>query len=127
MVYLPATIRVCSEEERGVTVQFVTVDNQGDRLAALTALLKETFPDCAVTEFTDPLLSAKYILNHAVDTVLAAEFMRPADGETLRHVIQVNKPQVRVVLLDHSGGQPETQGGRVLPITREKLRAIVTE
>ncbi len=106
-------------------MNFVTVDNDGNRLSALTVLLKETFPDCTVTEFSDPLMSAKYIINNEVDSVLAAENMRPADGENLRHVIEVNKPQVKVILLSEPRGHHETKNQEELSITREQLKFIL--
>ena len=105
-------------------MNFVTVDNQSDRLTSLTELLKEAFPGCMVTAFTDPLLSAKYILNHEVDTVLAVEVMRPADGENLRHVIAVNKPYVKVILISEPRGQPSTETNWVRPITKEQIKSI---
>ncbi len=79
-------------------MRFVTVDNNKRRLVMLEELLKSHFRDCVVTEFTDPMLSAKFICNNDVDVVFAQENMHRVDGEGLMHVINVNKPTVQVRL-----------------------------
>jgi DNA-binding NtrC family response regulator len=113
-------------------MNIVTVDNDQNRLAQLGEMLKSVFPNCTVAEFTDPLLSAKYILNNDVDFVLAETVMRPADGLTLKKVILTNKPDLTVVLLtDHPlrrATDNAGSSGSVLqrPITAEKLRDAVT-
>jgi DNA-binding NarL/FixJ family response regulator len=113
-------------------MKFAAVDNDPTRLAQLSELLKSVFPNCAVTEFTDPLLSAKYIQNNEVDAVLAETAMRPADGPTLKKVILTNKPDLKVVLLtDHPlrrATDTADAAGSILqrPVTAEKLRDAVT-
>ncbi len=79
-------------------MKFVTVDNNKHRLTMLEELLKSHFPYCVVNEFTDPMLSAKFIINNDVDIVFAQEKMHRVDGEGLMHVININKPSVPVRL-----------------------------
>lgn len=113
-------------------MRFVTVDNDQNRLARLSELLKSVFPSCTVTEFTDPLLSAKYILNNQVDAVLAETVMRPADGPTLKKVLLTNKPDLNVVLLtDHPLRRAADNAGPpgivvLRPVTAETLREKVS-
>ena len=109
-------------------MKVATVDNDPDRLARLGELLKSVFPSCTVTEFTDPLLSAKYILNNDVDAVLAETVMRPADGPTLKKVLLTNKPGLNVVLLtDHPLRRATDNAAPMLrrPITAETLQEAV--
>lgn len=108
-------------------MQIVTVDNDGDRLSALTQLLKQTFPGCIVTEFTDPLMSAKHILNNRADVVFAAAVMRPADGLQLKNAIQVNKPDIRVLLMAEEDSLPgiRSDADLELPVTKEKLLSVM--
>lgn len=109
-------------------MKFVTVDNDQGRLTQLGEVLKSAFPDCTVVEFTDPMLSAKYVLNNAVDAVLAEMVMRPADGPMLKKALLANIPDANIILLtdtplrratDHAGPP-----GSILqrPVTAEKLR-----
>ncbi len=79
-------------------MKFVTVDNNKHQLTMLEELLKSHFPYCVVTEFTAPMLSAKFIINNDIDVVFAQENMHRVDGEGLMHVIHVNKPSVQVRL-----------------------------
>ncbi len=79
-------------------MKFVTVDNNKHRLTVLHELLRSHFPYCVVTEFTDPMLSAKFICNNDVDVVFAQEKMHRVDGDALMRVINVNKPSVQVRL-----------------------------
>ena len=79
-------------------MKFVTVDNNKQRLIMLEELLKTHFPDCVVTEFTDPMLSAKFIYNNDVDMVFAQEEMGRVNGDGLKQVIMLNKPYVNVRL-----------------------------
>ena len=81
-------------------MKFVTIDNDETRLDSLRELLINKYPNCTVTEFTDPMLSAKYICNNEVDIVFAQKLMNRVNGEALKHAILVNKPYVRVVLFE---------------------------
>lgn len=78
---------------------FVTADNNSDRLRQLSYLICKVYPGSIIYEFTDPMLSAKYVCNNHVDVVLAEENMRPVDGETLRKVLITYKPDLPVILL----------------------------
>ncbi len=79
-------------------MHFVTVDNHQQRLTVLQELLKSHFPYCYVTEFTDPMLSAKFIISNHVDMVFVQENMHRIDGTRLMQVINLNKPSVQVRL-----------------------------
>ena len=74
------------------------MDNNNQRLSELSEQLKTHLPDCTVTEFTVPMLSAKFILNNEVDIVYAQEEMERVTGEELKHVLSINRPQLKVNL-----------------------------
>lgn len=113
-------------------MKIVAVDNRREALERLTELLKSEFPGCSVVRFTDPLLSAKFICNHAVDLVLAELEMRPADGDALRSVVQKQKPELRVVVLSDEA-KPPGAGPRsdrdhwAGPVTKDRLQALKKE
>ena len=78
---------------------FVTVDNDSDRLRELSGRIFKKYPGNVVYEFTDPMLSVKYICNNQVDVVVAKEKMRPVDGTVLIDVVHRHKPELPVILL----------------------------
>lgn len=77
---------------------FVTVDNDSDRLRRLSGGIFEKYPGNVVCEFTDPMLSVKYICNNEVDIVLAREEMCPVAGTVLKKVVHRHKPELPVIL-----------------------------
>lgn len=77
---------------------YVAVDNNSDRLRRLSDRILKKSSGNIVYEFTDPMLSVKYICNNNVDMVLAREKMRPVDGNILMKVIHRHKPELPVVL-----------------------------
>jgi len=77
---------------------FVTVDNDSDRLRELSGRIFQKYPGTVVYEFTDPMLSVKYICNNRVDIVVAREKMRPVDGTLLIDVVHRHKPELPVIL-----------------------------
>ena len=81
----------------------VLVSNSASETAALAGRLAETFPECECLQFTDPLLSAKYIWNNPVDIVLAADRMRPVNGIDLLKNIRSKSPELPVVLVAEDG------------------------
>lgn len=107
-------------------MKFVTVDNDQSRLMQLGNLLKSVFPNCAVTEFIDPMLSAKCVFNHAVDGVLMEKVMRPADGALLQKVMLTNAPKLKTVILSEPRGEPgeEQRGEWTRLISQEKLKTM---
>ncbi len=78
---------------------FVAVDNDENRLRGTSYMLFKTYPGSIVHEFTDPMLSVKYICNHAVDVVYAKEKMHPVNGKVLTEVLHKQKPELSVILL----------------------------
>lgn len=106
-------------------MNFVTVDNNNSRLKSLTELLKKTFPFCNVTEFTDPLMSAKFIYNNEIDAVLVESVMRPADDEMLKKVIISNKPDIKVIILSEEDVHMKDSNELVRPITSNQLKMLL--
>jgi len=102
----------------------ISVDNDAARLKRFGQLLQTTFPGCTLVEFTDPMLSAKYIVNHEVDVVFAEISMRPADGVMLQNVLRTNKPDARVILMQDSPGG-SSSGTVRRPQTAKQLIACV--
>jgi two-component SAPR family response regulator len=102
----------------------ISVDNDAARLKRFGLLLQRTFPGCTLVEFTDPMLSAKYIVNHDVDVVFAEISMRPADGLMLQNVLRTNKPDARVILMQDTP-DGSSYGTVKRPQTAKQLVACV--
>lgn len=80
-------------------MNIVITSNNTAELAALSTTLQQVFPDCECRRFTDPLLSAKYVWNNAVDLLLVKERMRPVNCIELIKNIRSLKPELPVVIL----------------------------
>lgn len=78
---------------------FVTVDNDSGSLRELSGRIFKKYPGSVVYEFTDPMMSVKYICNHDVDMVLAKEKMRPVNGTKFTDVVRVHKPTLPIIIL----------------------------
>ena len=112
-------------------MKFVLVDNNLSALDELCSSLHRISPESHVKKITDPLLSAKYICNNDVDVVFLADQMRPVDGFTLLGVLRVQKPDLSVFVLSHTGDNEQkslavgASGYFVKPVTAEMLRSIL--
>lgn len=108
----------------------VIVSNYPAETDELSRLLKGLYPDCECLQFTDPLLSAKYIWNNPADIVFTAEHMRPANGIELLKNIRRRRPELPVILMaedDSMRGRAEklaADGYLLKPVTEKQLIRI---
>lgn len=79
---------------------FVTIDNDSVRLRELSNMIFQVWPGSIIYEFTDPMLAIKYICNNQVNKVVANRKMRPVDGEQIKSMIYMHKPEVMVELIE---------------------------
>jgi DNA-binding NarL/FixJ family response regulator len=108
----------------------VLVSNSAAETSVLAGQLMAVFPDCKCLQFTDPLLSAKYIWNNPADVVLAAEYMRPANGIELLKNIRSNHPELPMIIVaqdDSMQGRAKklaADGYWLKPVTEKQLAEI---
>lgn len=112
---------------------FVTADSDRERLHTLTALLLSTFPGSTVHEHTDPVRSARCVMDRKVDAVLAEAGMRWIDGMSLPRFLRCHRQDIPVFILAESDGYREAalrdgaDGYLVWPFTAEQLRSAVQQ
>ena len=108
----------------------VLVSNSAAETAELAGRLTAVFAGCECLQFTDPLLSAKYIWNNPADIVFAAEHMRPANGIELLKNIRSNHPELPVIIVaedDSMRGRVEklaADGYWLKPVTEKQLQTL---
>lgn len=106
---------------------FVTVNNDRKQLREMTELLHAAFQGSIIYEYTDPMLSAKHIVNHPVDAVFAEADMKRVDGPTLLRVVRVHKPDLPVFIMSDGEAYRALALGQgadeylVRPVTEEML------
>jgi len=111
-------------------MEIVIVSNDASELDELDALLRESFPVCRITRFTDPFQTAKYLYDNRADLVLAAEQLKPPSGTQLMRVLRAHDPQLPVVILSEddalrqSARDAGADGFIVKPVTRQKLTEL---
>ncbi len=114
-------------------MNIVLVNNNAADMTEFAQELMNVHQGLECLQFTDPLLSAKYIWNNPVDIVFAEERMRPVNGIELLRNIRRKKPELTVIILAEDESLREMAKDYSAdeywrkPVSREQLGTVLCD
>lgn len=111
----------------------LVIDNNKERLAQTSGILRRLFANDSILEQQDPLGAVRYLCHNPVDMMFAALEMRPMDGIQLAQTVKKVRRNMKVYITSGPKSleeemlfEDEADGFLSDPLTEHNLKLVLS-